>query len=58
VVRNRGSASIDIGGSDVATGAGFELAAGDVLAFEGDEVLYGVAASGTVRIDVLRTGVG
>jgi hypothetical protein len=58
LVRNRGTASVDLGGSDVTTGAGFELAAGDVLTFQGNEILYAVAASGTVRVDVLRAGVG
>lgn len=56
VVRNRGAISIDVGGADVVSGAGYELAPGEWLSFDLDpgEGLYGIAASGTVRVDWIR----
>lgn len=59
LVRNRGAASVDIGGADVASGAGFELSAGVEREFHLDpgEALYAVSAAAAVnRCDVLRSG--
>lgn len=58
LVKNRGAAAVDLGPSEVTTGEGFELAAGDhvTVAVGPGEVLHAVAAAGTVRCDVLRTG--
>ena len=58
-VINRGIASIDLGDSAIATGAGMELRPSESVALDllpGDGGLYGVAASGTVRVDVLQVG--
>lgn len=51
------SASVDLGASSVTTGAGFALAPGESVSIDtfGD-VLYAVAASGTVTVHVLETG--
>lgn len=60
VLRNTdASASVDIGGASVASGSGFELVAGAGLSYDlaGSDGLYAIAASGTVRVDVLETGV-
>jgi len=57
VVRNTDdSASVDVGPSDVESGAGFELESGQSLSFtlEPGESLYAVAASGTVDVHVLE----
>jgi hypothetical protein len=57
LIRHRGTAPTDVGGSDVAVGAGFQLDVGDSLPADlgkGDD-LYGIVASGTQRIDVLET---
>jgi hypothetical protein len=53
-----GSTVIDLGGPDVETGEGFQLAAAGSISMDlppGD-VLYGVTASGTSAIQVLMTG--
>lgn len=57
VAHNKGSASIDIGGASITTGTGFELAAGEAFTMDLNpgEIPYGIAASGTVRVDVLRS---
>lgn len=54
------TASIDIGGPDVASGAGFELAPGEVVSVDlgPTEKLYGIAAAGTVSVHVLTSGIG
>jgi heptaprenylglyceryl phosphate synthase len=59
-VHNKGTASIFLGGSDVTTANGYEVAVGEAVSFvlTGSDSLYAVAASGTQRVDVLRTGVG
>lgn len=58
-VTNAGATAVDIGDATVATGSGYELAAGATVSLElaSDEALYAVAASGTVVIHVLETGV-
>lgn len=55
LVRNAGAASIWLGGADVTVG-GFELPSGATvqLATTSADSLYGIAASGSVRVDVLR----
>lgn len=56
VVQNKGAASIWLGGSDVTTSNGVELAVDDVYIDElvGDAMLYGRAATGTVTVRVLE----
>lgn len=58
-IRNKGTASVYLGGAGVTTGNGFELAAGESLSVDlaEGERLYAIAASGTVPVHVLRTGV-
>lgn len=55
LIRNRSAVSVDLGGSDVATGEGFEFGAGETVEcpLVGRGVLYAVTASGTARLDVL-----
>lgn len=58
-VRNRGAGSVDIGGNAVATGAGYELAAGQVEDFDLDpgEELHAIGpAASSNRLDVVRFG--
>lgn len=57
LVRNRGTASVFLGGSDVTTLTGFELLAGESLPADLNEDLYGICASGTVACHVLEVGV-
>lgn len=57
VVRNADdSSAVDVGPSDVASGEGFELEAGQSLSctLDRNESLYAVAASGTVDVHVLE----
>lgn len=56
--RNRGASSIYVGADDVTTATGYEVEAGDVVAFDLDqgENLYGVTASGTCIMHVLEGG--
>lgn len=58
LLRNKSATdSVDLGGSGVASGQGFELAAGESLevAIPGSDQLYAVAAAGkTVPVHVLR----
>lgn len=53
------ASAIDIGDDGVTAGAGFEVGAG--VTFSADlgpgEALYGIAASGTVEVDVFETGI-
>jgi hypothetical protein len=58
-VRNTGANAVDIGGSDVTTGAGFSLAAGAEEEFDvaSGDVLYAVSAGGQSNVlQVLRLG--
>lgn len=59
LLANQGASSVFVGGSDVTTAAGYELAAGAEVALDLDagDVPYGVVASGTVDVGVLHTGV-
>lgn len=56
LVNNRGAASVDLGGSSVTTGNGYELEAAKSvsIALQPEEELYAVAASGTVSVHVLK----
>lgn len=59
LIRNRGAASVDLGGDDVVFGAGYELGAGEIIDAEilRREGPYAIAADGTtVRVDVLENG--
>lgn len=56
-VVNLGSASIDIGGSAVTSGAGRPLAPGEAYTVEFEKNVgpgYGIAASGTVSVAVTK----
>lgn len=50
--------AVYLGASGVTTGTGYKLTAGSSIAFDLDdgETLYAIAASGTVTIHTLRTG--
>lgn len=60
LVRNRGAVSVDLGGPDVVTGAGFQLDAGETVPIDVDsgngDLLYAVTASGTCVVHVLAAG--
>lgn len=60
IIRNpSGNGTIDLGGSDVTDGTGFELAAGESITvpLALDETVYGIAAAAqTETVHVLRTG--
>lgn len=58
VMKNSGSAIVYLGGSGVDT-TGFPLAPGDQLGgeYERTDSVYGVVASGTSVVNVLRVGV-
>lgn len=58
-VRNRGAATVYIGGDAVTTADGFGLDPGDTVTIEltsGDDGLYGIVAAGTVACHVLQVG--
>lgn len=61
VIRHRGSNPVYLGGSDVTTGNGFQLDAGDTLYLDlhgGEgETLYGRVATGTETLHVLGYGI-
>lgn len=58
VTNRHPSASVDLGGSDVATGAGYELKAGESVTIDLDsEGAYAVAAAGTAPVHVLEQGI-
>lgn len=56
VVKNTGGTSIFLGGAGVTAAAGLELAPGESLNLDlmGGDVLYGITASGTVTVSVLK----
>lgn len=56
---NGGAVTVFLGASGVTTGSGFGLAAGTSMALDlqPGESLYGIVASGTATVSVLRTGV-
>lgn len=58
LVRPKGGAIV-LGGSDVTTANGFEVADGEAVEFELDrgEIVYGITATGAVTAHVLRQGV-
>jgi hypothetical protein len=54
-IRN-GATAIDLGPSTVTSGAGYSLAAGAVVVeVDSGDVLYGITASGSSNVEVLRT---
>lgn len=57
-LRNKGFASVFLGGSGVTATTGFELAVGESLTSQLNqgERLYGIAAAATQRVDVLEGG--
>lgn len=57
--KNKGNASVDIGGDDVASAQGYELESGEGVSLDiiGRDDPYAIAASGTVRVDVFESGV-
>lgn len=62
VVRNEGSETVFLGPSGVTTSAGFALKAGESQSFSlgaggAIEDLYGIVATGTEELHVLRTNV-
>jgi uncharacterized Zn-binding protein involved in type VI secretion len=59
IVITNGATAVDIGGSTVATGTGYPLAANGVVGpipLTAGEVVYGVTAAGTSTVSVLRLG--
>lgn len=54
-----GGSTVYLGPAGVTTGNGFALDAGASMAFDlqPGELIYGIVASGTVTVSVLRTGV-
>lgn len=59
LVRNRGSAAVYLGASDVSTSTGFQLDAGESVSVDAETYpvgLYAVCASGTVSCHVLQVG--
>jgi hypothetical protein len=60
LISNVSAGNLDLGGANVASGAGFELLATDATSAElkSDEILYAVAPdAGPYEVHVLRTGV-
>ncbi len=56
-VQNVGSADVFLGGSGVATGDGYKLAAGSAFTFSGTSAaIYGIVASGTCDVHVISEG--
>lgn len=55
-----GGVTVYVGGSDVTTGNGYPLAGGAAMSIDlrQGERLYGIVASGTQSVNVLRSGVG
>lgn len=56
---NQGAVTVYLGSDSVTTGAGFPLAAGSSMSvdLQPGESLYGIVASGTCTVAVLRVGV-
>lgn len=56
LVRNAGTGSVFLGGADVTASSGFELSPGASVQIATTSVdeLYAIAASGSVRVDVLK----
>lgn len=60
LLRNRSTSNLDIGGNTVASGAGYELLAGEAITvpLEAGEIVYAIGPSaGPWRVDVFRTGI-
>lgn len=58
IIKNIGSAAIDLGGSDVVSGSGYGIGANDIVDvdLEAGETLYGIVASTNVTAQVLVSG--
>lgn len=58
-ITNAGAAAVDLGPSTVTTGAGYSLGAGASVSLDlnAGEQLFAIAASGTVDVHVLESGV-
>jgi hypothetical protein len=59
VTNTHASATVYLGGAGVTSSTGFPLVAGGSLSvdLDGTETLYGITASGSVTVGVLRTSV-
>jgi hypothetical protein len=59
LIRNRGNATVCLGGSDVSTSTGYRLDAGEAIPLDlfDTETIYGIVASGTQTCDVLEVSV-
>ena len=55
LIKNPGASAVYLGGSGVTAAAGFELAAGEVVAIDLSEDMYAITASGTQVVHVLST---
>lgn len=55
-----GGATLVLGGDDVTTANGFEVAPGATFSADvaAREVVYGIVASGTQEVQVIRIGIG
>lgn len=55
---NQGASAVVLGGSTVTTTTGYSLAASasTVITVGPGEILYGIVASGTVNVGIVRTG--
>lgn len=56
IVKNLGSVAVDLGGSGVTSGAGYQVGQNDVVgpfAVPGGDVLYAIASSGTQSVQIL-----
>lgn len=56
LIKNRGTASVYLGGATVATTTGYELAVGETvsIALGGNEAVYGIVDTGTVLVHKLE----
>lgn len=58
MVRNMGTVTIDLGGSTITAGTGFQLRAGESLSIDiaSSDPIFGIVASGTATVHVLQVG--
>lgn len=58
-IRNRGLASVFLGGASVTAATGYELGAGDALTFDGNtngDPLWAIAATVGQKVHILQVG--